>query len=186
MDENDVVRDSMSEEDCDNFRIIELLFFAYRSFITDADEALADYGFGRAHHRVLHFVNRLPGLTVAELLEILKITKQSLSRVLRELIDSNHITQQRGKRDGRKRLLYPTKKGRKLALKLSLMQSRRINSAFQPQTDAQRQSVEAFLHHMINTNERFFVDHLAKQMGSGNLEGDQSREKPIASRIVSS
>ena len=67
--------------------LIELLFFAYRDFVGDPDGVLADLGFGRAHHRVLHFVNRNPGMKVAELLDILKITKQSLGRVLKQLID---------------------------------------------------------------------------------------------------
>ena len=154
----------MSKEDCENFRIIELLFFAYRSFVTDADEVLAEYGFGRAHHRVLHFTNRIPGLTVAELLDILKITKQSLSRVLKELIETGHIIQLRATNDGRKRLLYPTKKGRKLALKLSQMQSARIDTAFlaNTQNDISRQSgaVEGFLHQMIDRTDRDFLDHL--------------------------
>src|SRR5262249_16066133 len=67
--------------------VIELLFFAYRDFVGDPDEVLEKYGFGRAHHRVLHFVNRNPGMKVADLLVILKITKQSLGRVLKQLID---------------------------------------------------------------------------------------------------
>jgi DNA-binding MarR family transcriptional regulator len=170
MSDNEVIRDFMSEADCENFRIIELLFFAYRSFVGDADEVLADYDFGRAHHRVLHFVNRVPGLTVAELLDILKITKQSLSRVLRELMESDHITQLRGASDGRKRLLYPTDKGRELALKLSQMQSRRINAAFRLQGEGQRQNVEEFLRFMIDADERAVADHLDKRGGGGSLQ----------------
>jgi DNA-binding MarR family transcriptional regulator len=69
------------------FDLIELLFFAYRDFVGDADEVLAKLGFGRAHHRVLHFVNRNPGMKVADLLDVLRITKQSLGRVLKQLID---------------------------------------------------------------------------------------------------
>src|SRR5215813_2129031 len=75
------------------FDLIELLFFAYRDFIGDADELLARLDFGRAHHRVLHFVNRHPGMRVADLLEILKITKQSLARVLKQLVDQGWIVQ---------------------------------------------------------------------------------------------
>ena len=71
--------------------LIELLFFAYRDFVGDPDEVLIKLGFGRAHHRVLHFVNRNPGMKVAELLDILKITKQSLGRVLKQLIDDGGI-----------------------------------------------------------------------------------------------
>ena len=98
------------EEEID-FSIIELLFFAYRDFTSDPDQILADYGFGRAHHRVLHFVNRRPGLTVAELLDVLKITKQSLARVLKQLIDTGHIVQVQGPRDRRQRELYPDRQG---------------------------------------------------------------------------
>ena len=73
--------------------LIELLFFAYRDFVGDPDRILAEYGFGRAHHRVLHFVDRYPGLTIAELLDILRITKQSLNRVLKDLIEQGYIEQ---------------------------------------------------------------------------------------------
>ena len=67
--------------------LIELLFFAYRDFVSDPDHVLEKFGFGRAHHRVLHFVNRNPGMKVADLLETLRITKQSLGRVLKQLVD---------------------------------------------------------------------------------------------------
>ena len=67
--------------------LIELFFFAYRDFVGDADRLLSSYGFGRAHHRVIHFVQRRPGLSIAALLDILKITKQSLNRVLKQLLD---------------------------------------------------------------------------------------------------
>ena len=166
MRERDAVRKAMSADDCENLRVIELLFFAYRSFVTDADVVLADFGFGRAHHRVLHFVNRLPGLTVAELLDILKITKQSLSRVLRELVETGHIVQQRGASDRRQRLLYPTKKGRKLALKLSGMQSRRIDRALEMQDQEGKRMIDAFLRQMTDEDERPFIDMLHSQAGS--------------------
>ena len=92
--------------------LIELLFFAYRDFVGDPDEVLAKFGFGRAHHRVLHFVNRNPGMKVAELLDILKITKQSLGRVLKQLIDQGYVVQKEGANDRRQRLLYVTAEGR--------------------------------------------------------------------------
>src|SRR5262249_54778138 len=76
--------------------IIELLFFAYRDFVSEPDDVLAKFGFGRAHHRVLHFVNRNPGMKVAELLDILKITKQSLGRVLKQLVDQGYVVQKEG------------------------------------------------------------------------------------------
>jgi hypothetical protein len=90
------IRTAITDEDGIDFAIIELFFFAYRDFTSDPDQILSDYGFGRAHHRVLHFVNRRPGLTVAELLDVLKITKQSLARVLKQLIDTDHIVQLQG------------------------------------------------------------------------------------------
>src|SRR5262245_1861085 len=90
---------------------VELLFFAYRDFTAEPDAVLAEFGFGRAHHRVLHFVHRRPGLRVADLLDILKITKQSLARVLKELVDQGFIEQRAGAQDRRERLLFPTGKG---------------------------------------------------------------------------
>jgi DNA-binding MarR family transcriptional regulator len=102
--------------------VIELLFFAYRDFVTEADDVLAKFGFGRAHHRVLHFVNRNPGMKVAELLDILKITKQSLGRVLKQLVDQGYVVQKEGANDRRQRLLYVTAKGESLAMKLAGLQ----------------------------------------------------------------
>src|SRR3984957_13934982 len=92
------------------FDMIELLFFAYRDFVADADEILSKFAFGRAHHRVLHFINRNPGMKVAELLDILKITKQSLGRVLKQLIDEGYVVQREGA-DRRQRLLYVSPAG---------------------------------------------------------------------------
>ena len=83
--------DPMSEVNDIDFEIIEQLFFAYRDFTSDPDAILARFGFGHAHHRVLHFVNRQPGMTVADLLDTLRITKQSLAQVLKQLIDSDYI-----------------------------------------------------------------------------------------------
>jgi DNA-binding MarR family transcriptional regulator len=94
--------------------IMGLFFFAYRDFTGDADALLERQGFGRAHHRVLYFVNLRPGMAVADLLDILKITKQSLARVLRQLIDNGYIEQKPGQADRRQRLLYATDKGRAL------------------------------------------------------------------------
>ena len=89
---------------------IEMLFYAYRDFTAEADAMLAQYGFGRAHHRVIYFVGRNPGMTVSALLAILKITKQSLSRVLSQLVKKGLITQRQGPRDRRQRLLeLPTR-----------------------------------------------------------------------------
>ena len=94
--------------------IIELLFFAYRDFVGDADHELEAFGFGRAHHRVMHFVYRYPGLKVADLLDVLRITKQSLGRVLKQLLDEGYIVQKTGNNDRRQRLLFATAKGEAL------------------------------------------------------------------------
>src|ERR1700758_4225276 len=109
--------------------IIELLFFAYRDFVGDPDDVLAKFGFGRAHHRVLHFVNRHPGMKVADLLDVLKITKQSLGRVLKQLVDQGYVVQKEGESDRRQRLLYVTPKGEQLAMKLAGLQTQRIARA---------------------------------------------------------
>ncbi len=137
-------------DDDPNFDIIELLFFAYRDFTSDPDAILAKSGFGRAHHRVVHFVSRRPGLTVADLLDTLKITKQSLARVLKQLIDSGFIHQVAGSADRRQRRLYPTQKGRDLAMELSRPQSRRIAKALKDIDPAGRIAVRRFLRGMVN------------------------------------
>ena len=133
-----------------DFEIIEGLFFAYRDFISDPDAILEKSGFGRAHHRVVHFVNREPGMTVADLLDTLKITKQSLARVLKQLIDSGYIQQVAGPEDRRQRKLYPTRAGRELALALAEPQSRRIARAFEDMSAGDRRVVTRFLTGMQN------------------------------------
>jgi DNA-binding MarR family transcriptional regulator len=109
---------------------IELLFFAYRDFTAEPDEILTDYGFGRAHHRVVHFVGRRPQMTVGDLLGILKITKQSLNRVLGQLVRQGFIVQHRGAQDRRQRLLELTEKGRELERRLSAPQRARVAAAY--------------------------------------------------------
>ena len=129
---------------------IELLFFAYRDFTADPDRMLKRLGFGRAHHRALYFVNRNPGMTVADLIAILDITKQSLSRVLRQLIDSGYIRQVEGDADRRQRLLYPTVTGRKLILELSAPQSRRIDKAMKKLGLSDNTLITRFMKEMMN------------------------------------
>lgn len=109
---------------------IELLFFAYRDFTARPDSILAELGFGRAHHRVIYFVGRNPGITVKELLAILKITKQSLARVLRQLVQKAFIEQRQGTHDRRQRLLYLTSDGADLERRLSEDQRERIARAY--------------------------------------------------------
>jgi DNA-binding MarR family transcriptional regulator len=109
--------------------LVELLFFAYRDFVSDPDEILEELSFGRAHHRILHFVGRDPGMTVAKLLDILKITKQSLARVLKELINKGYVFQNEGAVDRRQRLLHLTEKGEALRNKLIAPQIERFQRA---------------------------------------------------------
>jgi DNA-binding MarR family transcriptional regulator len=135
-------------------QLIELLFFAYRDFVSDADAALSSYGFGRAHHRVLHFVSRNQGIRVADLLDILRITKQSLGRVLKQLVDAGFIEHQPGPRDRRQRLLYPTAQGRALAARLIELQSQRIRAALAAMPPEHRAGAAEFLEAMIDAGER--------------------------------
>jgi DNA-binding MarR family transcriptional regulator len=134
--------------------LIELLFFAYRDFVGDPDDVLAKFGFGRAHHRVLHFVNRNPGMKVAALLDILKITKQSLGRVLKQLIDQGYIEQREGERDRRQRLLYATPKGADLALRLANLQTTRISRALGEIGPGAHEAARKFLTAMIDAEGR--------------------------------
>jgi DNA-binding MarR family transcriptional regulator len=134
--------------------IIELLFFAYRDFVADPDEVLGKLGFGRAHHRVLHFVNRNPAMKVANLLDILKITKQSLGRVLKQLIDEGYIVQKEGANDRRQRLLYATPKGEALALKLAGLQTKRILRALDALPPGAQDTARQFLIAMLEPDGR--------------------------------
>ncbi|MCB1501340.1 MAG: MarR family transcriptional regulator [Bauldia sp.] len=157
-----LVREPLSERDSPEAPYIELLFFAYRDFISDPDAVLVAYGFGRAHHRVVHFVNRHPGIRVADLLDILKITKQSLGRVLKQLIDGGFIEQVQGPQDRRQRLLYPTEAGRALALRLIAPQERRIGAALDLLSPDERRGAEQFLKQIIDAGER---DKVARLIG---------------------
>jgi DNA-binding MarR family transcriptional regulator len=137
--------------------LIELLFFAYRDFISDPDDVLEKFGFGRAHHRVLHFVNRNPGMKVAELLDILRITKQSLGRVLKQLVDQDYVLQKAGPQDRRQRLLYVTPKGEALALKLAGLQRERVGRALAQLGPNAHAEACRFLAAMINSDHRTAV-----------------------------
>src|SRR5215472_5705569 len=120
---------------------IELLFFAYRDFTAEPDTILARYGFGRAHHRVIHFVGRHPQMTVSELLGILRITKQSLSRVLGQLVQQGFVVQRPGEHDRRQRLLELTAEGRELEAQLSEPQRAHVAKAYR---EAGERAVEGF------------------------------------------
>jgi DNA-binding MarR family transcriptional regulator len=141
---------------------VELLFFAYRDFTGGPDAVLEEYGFGRAHHRVLHFVHRNPGLRVADLLDILKITKQSLARVLKQLIDKGFIMQRAGNDDRRERRLFVTAKGGRLTEKLSVQQIQHIEAALTKAGPGAAEFARRFLFAMITESDRPRVEALVK------------------------
>ena len=125
---------------------MELLFFAYRDFTKVPDKILSRYGFGRAHHRVIYFVGREPDITVSDLLRILQITKQSLNRVLGQLVDQGFIAQTPGERDRRQRRLRLTDSGRALERELTENQRRLIAAAYR---EAGAEAVEGFRRVML-------------------------------------
>jgi DNA-binding MarR family transcriptional regulator len=146
------------------FDLIELFFFAYRDFVADADQLLEGYGLGRAHHRVLHFVNRRPGLTIAELLDILKITKQSLGRVLKDLQEMDYIEAVPGANDRRQRHLHPTGRGKSLALGVARLQSTRFARVLAQLREGARADAADFLLGMVDAHER---DKVAALVATG-------------------
>ena len=153
------------------FDLIELLFFAYRDFVGDPDEVLATLGFGRAHHRILHFVNRNPGIKVADLLDVLKITKQSLGRVLKQLIDEGYVVQKEGANDRRQRLLYVSPAGEALAMKLAGLQTARIAGVLAELGPGAREAARRFLAGMIDAADR---DHVLRLIA----HADRARSRP--------
>lgn len=149
--------------------LVELLFFAYHDFTGEADAVLAEFEFGRAHHRVLHFVNRQPGLRVADLLDILRITKQSLARVLKELVERSFIVQAAGAKDKRERRLYLTPTGKALAVKLARLQMAQIGRALAEAGrgsagNASHEVVRAFLLGIVESTHR---DAVAAAIAAG-------------------
>ncbi len=152
---------------------VELFFFAYRDFTGDPDAVLAQYGFGRAHHRVLHFVHRNPGLRVANLLEVLKITKQSLARVLKQLVGEGFITQKAGAVDRRERLLYATPKGARLAERLTALQVKRIEAALAAAGLDAVATTKRFLLAMISEADRAEVEALVRGPQAGDTLSEE-------------
>lgn len=136
----------------------DLLFFAYRDFTGAADVILAELGLGRAHHRALHFIGRNPGMTVGDLLAILCITKQSLARVLGELVERGYVAQATGREDRRQRLLTLTPQGQALERRLFERQRERLTEAYReaggPAVEGFRQVMRA----IMDPAARVFVD----------------------------
>jgi DNA-binding MarR family transcriptional regulator len=141
----------------------DLLFFAYRDFTNAADVILEEMGFGRAHHRVLHFVGRSPGINVSDLLGILRITKQSLSRVLSVLVEQGYVAQTQGHADRRQRLLTLTAKGQALERRLYERQRERLMGAYR---EAGATAVDGFRRVM-----RGIMDEAARAYLDGSQRG---------------
>lgn len=141
---------------------IELLFFAYRDFTGEADAVLAEIGFGRAHHRAIYFIGRNPRISVSDLLDILKITKQSLSRVLNPLIGEAYVVQETDRADRRRRLLELSEKGIALDRKLTARQCRRITQAFEAVGAEGVDGFNAILRQIIDPDDRHRVGRPAK------------------------
>lgn len=146
---------------------IELLFFAYRDFTAEPDAMLAELGLGRAHHRALYFIGRNPGISVTELLSILRITKQSLSRVLGELMRLGYVAQKTGVEDRRRRHLRLTEQGQALERRLSENQRRRIADAYRR---AGAEAVEGFRNVLLGIVDEAERDRFAR--------GDASATRP--------
>jgi len=161
-----------AQEPC--WDLIELLFFAYRDFVGDPDEVLAKLGFGRAHHRVLHFVNRNPGIKVADLLDILKITKQSLGRVLKQLIDQGYVVQREGANDRRQRLLHVSTAGEALAMQLAGLQTERIARVLAEIGPGGRETARRFLAGMIDADDR---DHVLRLIADADRARQRGRDR---------
>ena len=151
--------DPLRQSDAGLRQAMELPFFAYRDFTGEADALLADFGFGRAHHRVIYFVGGDPGMTVSALLQILKITKQSLSRVLGRLIRDGFVDQRPDAADRRRRRLYLTPKGAELERRLTERQSRRIARAYREAGAGAIEGFRAVLRGIINEEDRQRVAH---------------------------
>ncbi|QHQ36186.1 MarR family winged helix-turn-helix transcriptional regulator [Algicella marina] len=142
---------------------IELMFFAYRGFTADPDLILEEYSYGRAHHRALHFINRRPGLTVNDLLDLLGVTKQSLNRVLRQLVDDGLVDSRVGTTDRRQRNLYLTATGTALEAKLSTTQRARMRKAYSNAGPQAVQGFRAVLEQIIEPEMRPRIARLLEQ-----------------------
>ncbi len=142
---------------------IELMFFAYKGFTSDPDRILEEFGYGRAHHRAIHFINRWSGLTVNDLIDILGVTKQSLNRVLRQLIEDQLVESRVGTEDKRQRNLYLTLAGEALEKELATAQQARVRKAF---SEAGPEAVQGFrevLENMIDDGQTAHIMALRKE-----------------------
>ena len=142
-------------------RGIEMMFFSYRDFTSEADTILAEQDMGRAHHRAIYFIGRHPGITVSDLLGILNITKQSLSRVLSGLMKDGFVLQKTGATDRRQRLLYLTETGVELEARLTALQGRRFAAAYR---EAGAEAVDGFQRVLRGLMDQSTLDQMKQQV----------------------
>jgi len=142
-------------------RGIEMMFFSYRDFTGEADAILAEQDMGRAHHRAIYFIGRHPGITVSDLLVILNITKQSLSRVLSGLMKNGFVSQKIGVTDRRQRLLYLTESGVELETRLTTLQGRRFAAAYR---EAGAEAVDGFQQVLRGLMDQDTLDQMKQQV----------------------
>ena len=142
-------------------RGIEMMFFSYRDFTSEADAILAEQDMGRAHHRAIYFIGRHPGITVSDLLGILNITKQSLSRVLSGLMKNGFVSQKIGVTDRRQRLLYLTESGLELEARLTTLQGRRFAAAYR---EAGAEAVDGFQQVLRGLMDQDTLDQMKPQV----------------------
>ena len=142
-------------------RGIEMMFFSYRDFTSEADTILAEQDMGRAHHRAIYFIGRNPGISVSDLLSILNITKQSLSRVLSRLMKDEFVEQKTGATDRRQRLLYLTKIGVELEARLTALQGRRFAAAYR---EAGAEAVDGFQRVLQGLMDQDTLDQIKQQL----------------------
>ena len=142
-------------------RGIEMMFFSYRDFTSEADAILAEQDMGRAHHRAIYFIGRHPGITVSDLLGILNITKQSLSRVLSGLMKNGFVRQKIGVTDRRQRLLYLTESGVELEARLTTLQGRRFAAAYR---EAGAEAVDGFQQVLRGLMDQDTLDQMKPQV----------------------
>ena len=140
-------------------KVLELFFFSYRDFTSGPDKILEKLKFGRAHHRVIYFVGKKNNITIKELLVVLKITKQSLSRVLNQLVEEGYIIVSSGL-DKRTKSLSLTEKGKKLELELSTIQIKKIKKVLNNFSEENINGFKKILYEMIDINNRKIFEQL--------------------------
>ena len=140
-------------------KVMELFFFSYRDFTQGPDRILEEINFGRAHHRVIYFVGKKENITIKQLLAVLKITKQSLSRVLNQLVKDGYIIVSTGI-DKRTKTLTLTKKGLNLEQELSKIQIKKIKKIMKNFNENEINGFKKILFNMLETSNKKIFQQL--------------------------